>query len=139
MIVLVAMLCGSAIRTTPSAVSFAPSEHRFDSPLSESETYTLSLTMRNGTRQQVTLIGAPDFCGPDGCAVLTGFPQVLDPGTEGRIIVRFKAGAPGSFAHEVPIYTDCPGQPEVLMKLVGEVREAPAPLATGPRTGKSSR
>ena len=90
----------------------------------ESE-HNLSVTLKNGTGRVLNVMGAPSFCGPDGCATIAGLPQVVPSGGTCRIAVRFQAGGPGPFAHEVPVYTDCPGQPEVMMRIVGDVSKSP--------------
>ena len=108
------------------SVHFRPAEYRFDGPLASLSEHDLTLTLENGTGRTVHVMGAPSFCGPDGCAKFKGFPQVVPPGGRCQISVHFEAGGPGPFAHEVPVYTDCPEQPEVIMRIVGEVRAAPA-------------
>ena len=113
-------------RRVGGSVHFRPAEYRFDGPLAMLSEHDLTLTLENGTGQTVHVMGASSFCGPDGCAKIKGFPQVVPPGGRCRIEVHFEAGGPGPFAHDVPIYTDCPEQPEVIMRIVGEVLPAPS-------------
>ena len=119
-------------RAVTDSVRFVPAEHRFDAPLETAHNYAFQVTLRNGTRQIVTVLGASEFCGEDGCAKLDGFPQVVESGADCQISVLFQAGAPGRFLHEVPIYTNCPGQIEVMLRIVGEVskQEAAEPPQT---------
>ena len=106
-------------------VHFVPAEHRFAAALVPESEHNLSVTLKNGTGRVLNVMGAPSFCGPDGCATIAGLPQVVPSGGTCRIAVRFQAGGPGPFAHEVPVYTDCPGQPEVMMRIVGDVSKSP--------------
>lgn len=111
-------------RWVGGSVHFRPAEYRFDGPLAMLSEHDLTLTLENGTGQTVHVMGASSFCGPDGCAKFKGFPQVVPPGGQCRIAVHFETGGPGPFAHDVPVYTDCPEQPKVIMRIVGEVRAA---------------
>jgi hypothetical protein len=130
-------LAGSAARMDTGSLYFLPDQQRFKEPLKEAQVYNITLTLRNGTRHNVSLLGAPGFCGPGGCAALSGFPQTLKPNMEARIAVEFTAGLPGAFFHEIPVYTNHPRQPQVMLRFTGEVLDTkPVAVSTSSETSK---
>lgn len=130
-------LVGTWAHMDAGTVHFDPPEHRIEVPLDLDQALDLELVLKNDTGRTVNLLGAPAFCGPDGCAELKGFPQVVQPGARARIVVHFLGGGPGPFAHEIPVYTDHPSQPEVPLRFSGEVRDKPG--LPGPETEPGSK
>jgi hypothetical protein len=120
-LLLLASLVASALTGKPGSIDFAQSKYHFDKPLTSSLDYNLEAVVVNTSKRKVTLLGASGFCNPYGCCDMAGLPRVIEPGTECRVNLHFQAGDPGPFDLELPIFTDFPSQPHLLLRFDGVV------------------
>lgn len=76
--------------------------------------------MNGADSRPVRLVGAEDGCDSLGCLTLKGLPMTIPPGGSAIIEAEYRASKEGPFRREFPLYTDCPGQFEVRLSIVGE-------------------
>jgi hypothetical protein len=96
----------------------------------ESRPITFTAINRNGARP-ARLIGAEDGCDPFGCLTLKGLPMSIPPGGTAIVEAEYLASKEGPFRREFPLYTDCPGQFEIRLSILGE--------AAGPKVETAGR
>ena len=78
------------------------------------------VTNRDG-RKTAHLLGAEDKCGASGCVTWKGSPMAILPGQSANFAVEWMGSKPGRVTQKIPIYTDAPGQVEVILTISGEV------------------
>ncbi|MEW4566228.1 DUF1573 domain-containing protein [Tautonia sp. JC769] len=84
--------------------------------------YELLPVLCNESRRPIRVIGAGANCGSNGCVSVAGLPVEIAAGERHLLDVRFEAGVPGRFEQELPIYTDWPSQPYLVLRIEGVVR-----------------
>ena len=108
---LVARLRGQPVSVAPFVTDLGTK------PVGESTVF--ALTVANHSDRDVRLIGGSASC---SCAVLGELPLDIPAGEQREVSVRaaFK-GTPGRFQHEVTLYTDLPGQVQLVARFGGVV------------------
>ncbi|HWE37482.1 MAG TPA: hypothetical protein VG406_13010 [Isosphaeraceae bacterium] len=105
------------VRLSPGSMDVGTLEAR--------QTLTLKFELVNATDSPIRVLGSSGRCNRVAC--LDAGPGELPcsiPGASSRNIeVTLAVSNPGVFAHEITLYTDCPGQPEVGLVVSGIVVE----------------
>jgi hypothetical protein len=87
------------------------------------------LRLTNKTNHSVRVVGSGDSCKTTVCVSAEGLPLEIPACDSESIRVVIVGGSePGDFREEFSIYTDCPGQAEVVFRVIGRVdraRESP--------------
>lgn len=140
--VLATTLFVTVLRSDEGTLHMVPAEYRFELPLGPGTENDTTLVIQNDTRRPVTLLGATETCELGVCSSLTGLPLVIGPGASHGLPVCVRTTEPGPFSHEIPIYTDAPGQPILNLRIVGVVVEpsetTAKPAASGSPAGADS-
>ena len=78
--------------------------------------------LRNRTLRTIRLIGATETCGAGGCNTVEGLPAEIPPCSTYELSVKLLVRKqPGEFSKEFTLYTDCPGQPNLLLTIKSRV------------------
>lgn len=80
----------------------------------------------NRGRSPVRIAGCELLCGPDGCLTGDCFPFELAPGASQEVELGYKPPRSPKFDYDGRIYTDAPGQAQVLFHIVGRTSAPPA-------------
>ncbi len=67
------------------------------------------------------VLGVEQHCNRQGCIFWRGDATTIPPGGEAIVEVEWKGMEPGRLVQHFPVYTDCPGQAEVLLTISGDV------------------
>jgi len=79
-------------------------------------------SIHNSTSRPIRLLGACNYCSPDGCMRTRALPATIPPHSSLRIVVTARAMLPGRFAKSLTVYTDAPDQPTIDLKICGIAR-----------------
>ena len=111
---LVARLRGQTLTVGPSLSELGTK------PAGESVVFPVTVT--NYSDHEVSLVGGAASC---SCAVVSELPLAIPAGANREVPVRatFK-GSPGRFQHEVLLYTNVPGQLQLVSRFGGTVAAA---------------
>ena len=63
------------------------------------------------------LIGAGNFCDAGGCVSVEALPAMVPPESSVSILVSYSAGRPGNHTTEVPVYTNAPSTPRLILQI----------------------
>ncbi len=86
--------------------------------------YDFPVEIHNAGVEPARIVGALEYCG-GACYSVRDLPQVIPAGGSGAISLHVEARVPGVLEEEVQLFTDRPSQPNLILKLVGTIREAP--------------
>lgn len=79
----------------------------------------LSFEITNHGMSDLWIVGAEEECFKGGCVDIQGLPLTIPVGERRSVVVKFRAGRPGEFAHEFPIYTSHPIEQTITLAVKG--------------------
>lgn len=115
---------------TGASLSFERIEYEIG-PIPQGERRLIPVRVTNRDRRRPAhLLGAEDRCVPRGCLTWKGSVTAIPPGGSTAFDVEWKGTRPGHTTLKIPIYSDAPGQTEVVLTFTADV--IPALAATPP-------
>lgn len=113
-------------------LSVAPNSLQLNE-LQPRETRIVHFALKNQhPTQTVRILGASDYCGAMGCIVTQSLPLDVPPMATISLDLEFQSGrSHGRFTMPYSIFTDAPGQSEIILDLIGTVMAMPAEPGTG--------
>ena len=85
----------------------------------------VSFTLSNRSSRPIGVLGAEWFCTKWGCIGPAGLPVTVPPHSKREVQLMLRAARAGDheFSTSVNLYTDCPGEPTVPVRIQGRVHE----------------
>ncbi|MFO0960899.1 MAG: DUF1573 domain-containing protein [Isosphaeraceae bacterium] len=81
----------------------------------------LAFRVSNRGRSDLTVVGAEEYCGREGCVEVPGLPTTIPAGGSRSIVVEYSSVRPGDFVMDFSIYTDDPVDQQIHLSVKGVV------------------
>lgn len=84
------------------------------------EAKVVEFRLKNSLPRPIRLLGGYSRCGSNVCLLVDNLPPLIQPSAELSIPITVQGGLnAGAFSEPVSIYTDCPGNREIVLTLTG--------------------
>ena len=83
----------------------------------------VKFNLANRSARPIRILGATPFCGNHGCLIVENLPLDIPPLSKRDVFVFVETKEPGEFASDLTLFSDGPGQIQIVLGVNGRVIE----------------
>jgi hypothetical protein len=117
-----AVLLAERRTTAPLPLRFDPQPFVIPAGLMQDDETDIAIDVVNSSDAPARIVGVREFCS-HACFYGKGLPVTIPAKGRGQVTIRLKANDIGPFSDEVEFFTDRPSQPELTLRIEGDIEE----------------
>lgn len=126
-----AALIAESRSKAPLPLRFDPDPFVIPAAMNVDDETDVKVGVVNVSNEPARIIGVREFCS-HACFYGRGLPVAIPANGRGYVTIRLKANDIGPFSDEVSFFTDRPTQPEITLRIEGNIGEEASDGAPSP-------